>query len=1045
MSGCSTPRHWVKRVGLGVCLSLTTTLVVLGSPDDASATPSSAGLVAHWSFDQSSGTVLTDNSGNGHNGTVSGAPTWGPGRINNALTFHGNGEAVSLGNLAQINNVSQLTLATWIKRSSTSAKVEIGKQTSGQDVAIEAWNDGKIYFQMSKGSDTYATLTLNDIAWHHIAMVFDGTLTGNANRLKAYVDGVQKTLTFKGTVASTTTTSTTPFYIGRVAKDYSKGQIDDTWLYARALSQADVQDLIQPVADTAAPSIPANPSAASVSSSQITLSWSASTDSVGVAGYRVFRDGAERTTTAGTSFQDTGLAASTTYSYTVRAYDAAGNQSADSDSASATTAPVPPVPSVGLTATPSSVDAGGSSTLSWTSADATSCVASGGWSGTKALTGSETLNGLVGQTTYVLACAGPGGQANASALVSAAADQTAPSVSLTAPSDGATVSGAVVVAATATDNVSVAGVTFTVDGVQQGSIDTLAPYGISLDSTSLGNGAHAIRATASDSAGNSAYAEITVSVDNQVPPPDTTAPQVSISNPSDGASVSGTVTVTAAASDDVGVSGVTFYAGGAPLGTELTAAPYAVSWNTTSLANGSVPLTAVARDAAGHVTTSTAVNVTVNNVVGARYVTGVAANGRSFMDQTGAPILIKGDSPWAMFSDLSPAQVELWAADRESHGFNAAIVSLVGSPANGGPAKSGATYDGILPFNGGDITSWNPVYWARMDSYLTILKNHGITAFLYPMDGWNTTGGTAFSGKTNANAYTYGQMVATRYAGYPNIVWLAGGDYNGYSSTINGLFQNMLSGIRSTGDNRPFSIQLNTESVSTQVATYEPLVKWNFAYSYSNVYDVVLSGYGRAPSSRDPRPVVLGESNYEGENNTGGLATTNETLRRQQLWALTSGSAGDFTGSQDWLFSSGWQNRLDTPWITQAQKIRNFFASLSWQLLVPDVSAPLVTAGRGTRVTGYSTLDVLQDDYVTAAQTPDRSLSLVYVPTNTGNTNARTITLNLSRLPTSYTASWVDPTDATLSQAATIDASGQATTPGTHADGSRDWLLVVRG
>jgi chitodextrinase len=92
--------------------------------------------------------------------------------------------------------------------------------------------------------------------------------------------------------------------------------------------------------DTTPPSVPTNLSATGVSSSQINLSWTASTDNIGVAGYHVFRDGggtAIATVTSGTSYQDTGLAAGSTHSYTVSAFDAAGNESARSSSASATT------------------------------------------------------------------------------------------------------------------------------------------------------------------------------------------------------------------------------------------------------------------------------------------------------------------------------------------------------------------------------------------------------------------------------------------------------------------------------------------------------------------------------------------------------------------------------------------------------------------------------------------------------------------------------------------------------------------------------------
>ncbi len=89
--------------------------------------------------------------------------------------------------------------------------------------------------------------------------------------------------------------------------------------------------------DVTAPSIPANLSATGVSPSQINISWSASTDNVGVRGYQLFRNGVQIGTTATTSFVDSNLAASTTYSYNVTAFDAAGNVSAQSSAAVATT------------------------------------------------------------------------------------------------------------------------------------------------------------------------------------------------------------------------------------------------------------------------------------------------------------------------------------------------------------------------------------------------------------------------------------------------------------------------------------------------------------------------------------------------------------------------------------------------------------------------------------------------------------------------------------------------------------------------------------
>jgi hypothetical protein len=97
--------------------------------------------------------------------------------------------------------------------------------------------------------------------------------------------------------------------------------------------------LVIPPADTIAPSVPTNLSVTVAGSIQLNISWSASTDNVGVTGYRVFRNGTVIGPVTGLQFQDMSLSPSTTYSYTVQAFDAAGNLSMQSNKVSATTSP----------------------------------------------------------------------------------------------------------------------------------------------------------------------------------------------------------------------------------------------------------------------------------------------------------------------------------------------------------------------------------------------------------------------------------------------------------------------------------------------------------------------------------------------------------------------------------------------------------------------------------------------------------------------------------------------------------------------------------
>lgn len=89
--------------------------------------------------------------------------------------------------------------------------------------------------------------------------------------------------------------------------------------------------------DTQPPTAPAGLAVTGTTSSSASLSWSPSTDNVGVTGYHVYRAGTLVGSTAGTSYTDTGLSAATAYSYTVKAYDAAGNLSPASNTATATT------------------------------------------------------------------------------------------------------------------------------------------------------------------------------------------------------------------------------------------------------------------------------------------------------------------------------------------------------------------------------------------------------------------------------------------------------------------------------------------------------------------------------------------------------------------------------------------------------------------------------------------------------------------------------------------------------------------------------------
>lgn len=191
--------------------------------------------------------------------------------------------------------------------------------------------------------------------------------------------------------------------------------------------------------------------------------------------------------------------------------------------------------------------------------------------------------------------------------------------------------------------------------------------------------------------------EIQAAMNNALvpPPPDITPPTVSLTAPAPGSEVSGGGTlVSAAAADDIAVSGVQFKLDGVNLGAEDTAPPYSIVWNTTTVTNGAHVLVAVARDAAGNTAASAEVVVTVNN----------------------APDTTPPSVPASVTATpMSPSQINLaWAASSDDTGVLGYKVfrngTLVATPAGtafadlGLPANTTYAYT-VAAFDGAGNTS----------------------------------------------------------------------------------------------------------------------------------------------------------------------------------------------------------------------------------------------------------------------------------------------------------------------------------------------------
>jgi len=312
----------------------------------AAAPPPTAGLVGYWNFDEANGLTVLDASGLGNNGTMSGA---GVSRVigkvgTGALKFDGISGKVTVPGTSSLNVTGSFTLTAWLQFEAFTATYQT-PVIKGSTSACAYWlqlvgthpsigfGSGATTNCSSYREQVVSTATWEQNVWHHAAVVFDDA----ANTLAFFLDGT-RVLLVSQTAAPLSSAEALVFGQSTNASDNyerMKGQIDEVRIYNRALSTQEVLDVFGDTgsgssSDVQPPSVPTNVSAVAASASQINLSWTASSDNAGVAGYRVYRGGTQIGATISTTYSDTGLQAGTSYSYTVAAYDYVQNTSAQS-------------------------------------------------------------------------------------------------------------------------------------------------------------------------------------------------------------------------------------------------------------------------------------------------------------------------------------------------------------------------------------------------------------------------------------------------------------------------------------------------------------------------------------------------------------------------------------------------------------------------------------------------------------------------------------------------------------------------------------------
>ncbi len=285
---------------------------------------------SRWAFDEGSGTTVGDQIG-GMTGTASG-PTWVSGVSGTALQFDGIDDVLNLPRDKFSSNQVEVTLAMWVRPNNWGNGGTLFDEISGEywqfTILDTTWMTRSQLDGETGSRQNLEMPTIPNGEWHHLAFVYSA-ING---RKDIYLDGAL-VRSYTGTLGRATVNRTgVTIGEGRESNPFN-GAIDEVYFASRALSAAEIQALMNGGGpgdpDVIAPTAPTGLAGTTTSATSIRLTWTASTDNVGVTGYRVYRNGSQVGTTVApaTSYTDNGLTTGTAYSYQVIAVDAAGNAS----------------------------------------------------------------------------------------------------------------------------------------------------------------------------------------------------------------------------------------------------------------------------------------------------------------------------------------------------------------------------------------------------------------------------------------------------------------------------------------------------------------------------------------------------------------------------------------------------------------------------------------------------------------------------------------------------------------------------------------------
>ncbi len=259
----------VKILGLAVLVSLIGSVLFLNFNTSKADAPT-AGLAGYWNFNEGSGTLAADSSGNANNGTLVNDPSWTSGQVGSAaLSFDGSNDYVNAGSGTSLDNIQSqggggMTVAFWVKPTTNATKILIAK-------GLNANNNGNWYIQKSASTNparlvfvkegaTDMNVNYNSVlasgSWTHIVLTWDGTM--QASGVNVYKNGSLITKGYSTNGATPNSDAANNLTIGGVpGGTFSDAVLDEVRIYNRVLTAQEAVDVYTDigVTDTTPPNV----------------------------------------------------------------------------------------------------------------------------------------------------------------------------------------------------------------------------------------------------------------------------------------------------------------------------------------------------------------------------------------------------------------------------------------------------------------------------------------------------------------------------------------------------------------------------------------------------------------------------------------------------------------------------------------------------------------------------------------------------------------------------------------------------------------------